>query len=341
MMSNSNENLATIASHIEVIDTHTGGEPTRVVMAGGPDLGSGSIADRAKKLGESFDHFRSAVVNEPRGSDVMVGALICESSDPTCCAGVIFFNNVGVLGMCGHGTIGIAVALAHAGRIKAGTHTIETNVGNVTFVLHDDLERVTLENVPCYRIAKDVAVDVSRAGGQPIAGADEQGIVKGDIAWGGNWFFLVHADPKLIGAHNVTKLTADSLAIRQALEDAGITGERGEEIDHVELFGPTENPETDSKNFVLCPVAAWDRSPCGTGTSAKIACLAADDTLPPGEVWRQESTIGSVFEVTYKQGEPINGHASVIPAVTGSAWVNGEATLLVNGKDPFALGIRS
>src|SRR5262245_45281592 len=116
---------------IRVIDSHTGGEPTRVVIEGGPDLGPGSAAAKRKVFREEYDAFRSAVVNEPRGSDVLVGALVVEPEDRSCAAGVVFFNNVGFLGMCGHGTIGLVVTLAHLGRIGVGEHRIETPAGVV------------------------------------------------------------------------------------------------------------------------------------------------------------------------------------------------------------------
>src|SRR5438270_4170180 len=289
---------------ISVIDSHTGGEPTRVVVAGGPDLGAGTMAEQRSVFREWFDPFRSAVVNEPRGSDVMVGALLCEPADPSCAAGVIFFNNVGYLGMCGHGTIGVAVALAHLGRLGARTHRIETPVGVVAATI-EGRNHVAVDNVPSYRAAKDVAVEVPGLGR-----------FVGDVAWGGNWFFLVkdHGEPLTLA--NVERLTDLSWKIRQALADAGVRGDDGGEIDHVELFGPPTLPGADSRNFVLCPGKAYDRSPCGTGTSAKVACLYADGKLREGQVWRQESIVGSVFEgsVRIEAGR-------VIPRIMGSAYV--------------------
>ncbi|WP_435011556.1 4-hydroxyproline epimerase [Tundrisphaera lichenicola] len=306
---------------IRVIDSHTGGEPTRVVVEGGPDLGRGGLAQRREVFRDHFDDFRSAVCNEPRGSDTMVGALLCEPVDPSCSAGVIFFNNVGMLNMCGHGTIGLLVTLAHLGRIGPGTHRIETPVGVVEATLHPT-QVVTVRNVPSYRFAKDVVVDV-----------EGYGPVRGDIAWGGNWFFLVGDHAEMIALANVERLTDFSWKIRQALERQGITGENGAEIDHIELFGPSLIAH--SKNFVLCPGKAYDRSPCGTGTSAKLACLAADGKLKERENWRQESLIGSVFDgyVTYEG-------AWTIPHIQGRAYVMAESTLILNPDDPFRMGIR-
>jgi len=310
---------------ITVIDSHTGGEPTRVVVAGGPDLGNGPISERAKLLRERFDTFRSCVVNEPRGSDVLVGALLCEPCDPANTAGVIFFNNVGVLGMCGHGTIGLAVTLAHMGKIAPGEHRLETSVGLVTVTLHD-AHRVTVQNVPSYRYRKAVAVEVPALG-----------VVTGDIAWGGNWFFLAADHGETLTVANAERLTDVTWRIRQALEANGITGENGGVIDHIELFGPPVDPANHSRNYVLCPGKAYDRSPCGTGTSAKLACLFADHKLKLGEVWRQESVTGSVFEGFV---EATDKPGVVIPSITGTAFVTAEATLLADPVDPLRDGIR-
>jgi 4-hydroxyproline epimerase len=308
---------------IQVIDSHTGGEPTRVVVAGGPDLGRGSMAERRERFRTHFDEFRSAVVNEPRGSDVLVGALLCEPVDPGCVAGVIFFNNVGVIGMCGHGTIGLAVTLAHLGRIGLGRHRLETAVGEVAFE-YGGGNTVTVENVPSYRHAANVTVRV-----------EGFGPVTGDVAWGGNWFFLVAEHGQELEPANVERLTDFTWRVRRALERDGVTGANGGHIDHVELFGPPRDRSADSRNFVLCPGGAYDRSPCGTGTSAKLACLYADGKLKEGQVWRQESLVGSVFEGSVR----IAG-GRVIPRITGSAYVNAEATLLIDPADPFRMGIR-
>ena len=309
---------------VQVIDSHTGGEPTRVVLEGAPDLGGGTLAERVQVLREKHDWFRSAVVNEPRGSDVLVGALLCRPHDPACAAGVIFFNNVGYLGMCGHGTIGLAVTLAHMGRIGVGQHRIDTPVGAVR-VSVEDANTVSFENVPSYRYAKGVAVEVPGVG-----------TVRGDVAWGGNWFFIVQEHGQELSRSNVARLTDFTTRVRAALHAKGITGARGGEIDHVELCGPPSSGESDARNFVLCPGGAYDRSPCGTGTSAKLACLVADGKLAPGGVWRQEGILGSVFEGSVRvEGDRI------YPTIRGRAFVNGEARLLIDPNDPYRFGIRA
>ena len=308
--------MASTFHRIGVIDSHTGGEPTRVVISGGPDLGSGTVSERLNLFRDIHDRFRSAIVNEPRGSDVMVGALLVEPIDRTCAASVIFFNNVGYLGMCGHGTIGLMVTLAHMGRIEPGVHRIETCVGIVTATLHDNGE-VSVTNVPSYRKVKGLAVDVPGIGK-----------VTGDLAWGGNWFYLVDGHGQSLELSNIENLTEYAWRIRQAVNSQGHP-----EVDHIELFGPPA-AGGHSRNFVLCPGKAYDRSPCGTGTSAKLACLAAEGKLAEGESWVQESIIGSRFVGRYRrEGDRI------IPTVTGSASITAEATLLLNDADPFCWGI--
>ncbi len=308
---------------IKVIDSHTGGEPTRVVISGGPDLGSGALSDRVERFRNEYDAFRCAVVNEPRGSDAVVGALLCTPVDDSCVTGVIFFNSVGYLGMCGHGTIGLVATLAYQNRIGAGVHRIETPVGVVVARL-DEEGRVEVANVPSYRLATNVTVK-----------APGFGSVTGDVAWGGNWFFLVREHGEELELENLDRLMEFTLAVRESLARAGITGSDGHEIDHVELFAPSKLAGVNSKNFVLCPGKAYDRSPCGTGTSAKLACLVADGKLKEGQVWLQESIVGSVFEGRVKVIDNV-----VHPRIKGSAFITAESDLILDERDPFATGIR-
>jgi 4-hydroxyproline epimerase len=313
-----------------VIDSHTGGEPTRVVVSGGPDLGAGDMGERRRRFRDAHDAWRRAIVNEPRGSDVLVGALLCAPVDPASACGVIFFNNVGYLGMCGHGTIGLVATLAHLGRVQPGDHRIETPVGTVTTTLHAD-GAVTVANVPSWRHAARVAVDVPGHGAVP-----------GDVAWGGNWFFLCADHGLPLEAGRVAELTAFAQRVREALQRQGVTGRAGAEIDHVELVGPAADPANDARNFVLCPGGAYDRSPCGTGTSAKLACLAADGTLAPGAPWRQESVIGSVFTGRYDRpaaSTPGVPAEAVLPLIHGRAHVTLDATLVFDPADAFAWGL--
>ena len=306
---------------IETIDTHTGGEPTRIVILGGPDLGSGTMSERLQMLRSQHDWLRTTLILEPRGSDWIVGALLQEPVNSECVAGIIFFNNVGYLGMCGHGLIGVVEALAYLGRISVGEHQFETPVGVVSAKLNAD-RSVTITNVESFRLHTQVNVDVP-----------ETGIVTGDVAYGGNWFFLTAVSH--LNLAEIESLTGQAQRISTALREQGVCGANGVEIDHVELFGPPSDPsKADSQSFVLCPGGEYDRSPCGTGTSAKLACLAADGRLQPGEVWRQESIIGSVFEGQYSHTP--NG---IAPVITGRAFVTGKSTWVQDDDDPFRFGI--
>lgn len=341
---------------LKIIDSHTGGEPTRVIIAGGPDLGTGPLTERRARMAAKFDRYRTAVINEPRGSDVIVGALLVPPTDSRCVAGVIYFNNAGYLNMCGHGTIGVTVTLAHLGRITPGKHLLETPVGIVGIEYHGD-NRVTFDNVPSYRWRADVEVDVPG-----------YGKVVGDVSWGGNWFFLIKEHSFQIALSEVKALTDFTSSVRTALQKQNITGYQGAknnsgEIDHIEMFGPPVDPKNNCRNFMLCPGMAYDRSPCGTGTSAKLASLAAADKLSPGETWRQESIVGSLFEAKFSWlDDSISGAEdasaigaknaenrldslppgirAVLPKVTGTAYVNSEADFLIDKNDPFGYGIQ-
>jgi 4-hydroxyproline epimerase len=320
-VSQSATTLAVERIAIQIVDSHTAGEPTRVVVSGGPNLGGGSLRDRLQTMRTECDHLRRGVVLEPRGSDIVVGALLTEPDDADCAAGVIFFNNVGYLGMCGHGMIGVVRTLEHLGRILPGKHSIETPVGTVRVTLCDN-GRVSVTNVPARRIRKQQEVQV-----------DGYGVITGDVAWGGNWFFLTDVE-EMLAFKDIPQLTTFACEIRSALERAGITGTNGEGIDHIEISGPGVNPDANSRNFVLCPGDAYDRSPCGTGTSAKMACLHADGKLAPGEVWRQESILGTMFEASYV----VDGDL-IVPTITGEAFVTSESTLIFDPDDPFRWGI--
>jgi 4-hydroxyproline epimerase len=313
---------------VQVIDSHTAGEPTRVVIAGGPPLGAGSLQSRLELFHSQYDSFRTAVLAEPRGSDVLVGALLCEPHDATAAAGVIFFNDVGYLGMCGHGSIGVITTLAHLGRIAPGTHRVETPVGMIAATLHGD-GAVSITNVPSYRYRS--AVEVAVPG---------WGLMHGDIAWGGNWFFLVADHHLALQPKNRSELMAATTAIRDALDAAGIRGEGGAMIDHIEFTSPPQDPANSGRNFVLCPGAAFDRSPCGTGTSAKMACLYADGKLAPGETWRQEGILGTVFEGSVHVAGDVVTPTIVTPTIKGSAYITAESTVLFDERDPFQEGIR-
>jgi 4-hydroxyproline epimerase len=309
-------------TQIEYVDSHTGGEPTRVVHSGVPDLGVGTMVERLEVLKRDHDWLRRALILEPRGYDWLVGAVLQVPCDPTCAAGVIFFNNVGYLGMCGHGLIGVVETLAFLGRISAGEHRFETSVGVVSAILHED-RTVSINNVTSYRYRQDVLI-----------GVPDEGAVTGDIAWGGNWFFL--AGDEKVDPSNIDRLLTRSRRIMAALVDQQITGSDSGKIDHIELFGqPSDKHKADSRSFVLCPGGEYDRSPCGTGTSAKLACLAADGQLAPGDVWCQESIVGSIFEGSYRPA----GDGGIIPTIRGRAHVAAQTICVISDDDPFRFGM--
>ena len=306
---------------VTVIDSHTGGEPTRVVVAGGPELGRGPLAARREKFQREFDHFRSAIVNEPRGSDVMVGALLVEPEDKTCATGVIFFNNVGCLGMCGHGTIGLVVTLAHLGKIKPGEHKIETPVGIVTATLHANGE-VSVANVPSWRAKKNFTVDVPGVGE-----------VTGDVAWGGNWFFLVEKHGQELSLANVEQLTDFCWRVRQAVNAQGFP-----EVDHVELFGPPTIAGAQFAKFRsmsrqgLRPLALRHRHQREARVSRGGRQTGRGRDVDSGKHHRQQ----------VHREIPVAGprRGKILPVITGTAFVNAEATQLLDENDPFCWGIR-
>jgi 4-hydroxyproline epimerase len=309
-----------------IIDSHTGGEPTRLVISGGPDLGNGSMAQRRERFRTEHDHWRRALANEPRGNDVIVGGIVTPPEHAGSACGVVFFNNTGVLGMCGHGTIGLVATLAWLGQIGPGKHRIDTPVGTVGAELHGD-GRVTVANVPASRHLTQIAVTVPG-----------HGALHGDVAWGGNWFFLCSDHGLPLDRAHLPELLALSGTVAEALRAQGVTGAGGALIDHIELLGKAHDPAHDGRSFVLCPGGAYDRSPCGTGTSAKLACLAADGLLAPGETWHQESVIGSVFSASYQLTEA-GSATQVLPFITGRAHVTLDAHVVIDPEDPFAWGL--
>lgn len=320
--------------NLKIIDSHTGGEPTRIVVDGLPDeialAKYGSIEKRAQILIEKFDWIRTSLCNEPRGSEVMVGAVCVEPSDPDCDTGIIFFNNVGLLGMCGHGTMALAVVLHHLGRTQTGVLRVDTQVGAVEALLAEDGYTVSIQNVPSFRYAESVALDV------PILNKT----VHGDISWGGNWFFMVADHGVAVDSLHLDELSHVAQAIQDRIIESGLTADShylGGIINHIELFGPASDPaHADSRSYVLCPGKQYDRSPCGTGVSAKVASLAASGALPAEQLHRQESIIGSVFQSSWV---PASTSGQIVPTITGKAWVNGQLTMVFDPSDPFASGI--
>lgn len=307
---------------VSVVDSHTEGEPTRVVVDGWAVSGGRTMAERLDELRRRQDHLRRAVVCEPRGHDAMVGALLTPPVESGSEAGVIFFNDVGYLGMCGHGLIGVVRTLESLGRLRPGRLFFDTPAGTVAAELRPD-GAVEIENVPAWLHAAGVEIEVPGLGR-----------LVGDVAYGGNWFFLTELPGQALSLDNVEALLRATRMIREALRSAGVTGGDGADIDHVELFGPPRRSDADSRNFVLCPGAAYDRSPCGTGTSAKMAALRSRGSLELGQRWRQESVTGSLFTgwLTEEAG-------GLVPHIEGRAFITGRTTLSFDPRDPFRAGI--
>lgn len=310
---------------ITVIDSHTEGEPTRVVVDGWPAPEGATMAERREDLRARFDHLRRAVVCEPRGHAAIVGALLTPPVSDGATAGIIFFNNETYLGMCGHGLIGVVRTLQHMGRLTPGLAAFDTPVGRVQTELADN-GTVTIQNVPSRCHAMDVSVDVPGIGR-----------VVGDVAYGGNWFFITHHDVGELTLENTPALTRATQDIQDALDRSGMSKQGGAEIDHIELTGPPRRLDADARNFVLCSGGEYDRSPCGTGTSAKMAALHARGELAIGQDWRQESITGSLFTGWLTQGR--NGE--LIPHIRGSAYVTAESVLRFDPADPFRLGLET
>ena len=307
---------------IRVIDSHTEGEPTRVIVDGWPQPSGATMQERRDDLRKNYDHLRSAVVCEPRGYSAIVGALITPPVNPESLAGIVFFNNGTYLGMCGHGLIGVVRTMKHLGRLSTGTAQFDTPAGTVSAELNDD-DSVTIQNIPARCHALDVAVDVP-----------ELGRVVGDVAYGGNWFYITHLDLSL-ELSKVGELMRLTQAIQDAIDEQGVAD--GMPIDHIEVSGPATRNDADAKNFVLCSGGEYDRSPCGTGTSAVMAARHARGLLRFGQQWRQESITGSRFVGWLTNGP--NGE--LVPHIRGSAFITGEATLHLDPADPFQFGIDS
>jgi 4-hydroxyproline epimerase len=300
------------------VDSHTEGEPTRVVYDGLPELGRGPLRERAHALLAAG--LREAIVDEPRGHPALVGALLLPPSDPSnATAAVVFINNVGLLPMCVHASIGIARTLVHLGRMPqtpwAKPVRLETLAGDIEIRLEAD-HVVAVDNVWAHRLHHDIELESSR------------GLVRADVAWGGNWFLIVEHSPIPVVPERLGELSALALELRSCTEALGLRGDDGAAIDHIQLCGPSEL--ADSRNFVLCPGGEYDRSACGTGTSARLACLHADGRLAPGRRFRQQGITGSCFigEITALRD------GRVRPCIRGRAWLTAAGTLLFEHEDP-------
>jgi 4-hydroxyproline epimerase len=313
-------------TQLRVLDSHTIGEPTRLVIdewcAASLDLGTGSVRQRRDVFRERYDHLRRAIVADPRGVEAMVGVVLVPPTDPSCDLGAIYFNRVGYLDMCGHATIGLAVSLGHLGRISPGPFRLETPAGVVGVQWHGGTS-VSFQCVSPRRIHRGLVVRCA-----------DGTTVSGDVATSGLWFFICRDHGLSIDTEAISQLRDKAWAIRRSLAAAGVTGDTGEVIDHIVLMGPPQDPANHARNFVLCPDGAFDRSPCGTATSALVGCLHDDDLLAEGALWRQESILGGVYEASINRSGGV-----LMPTVRGQAWITAESTLHFAADDPYRTGL--
>jgi 4-hydroxyproline epimerase len=312
-----------VSGWLHVVDSHTEGEPTRVAVAGWPEPSGATMAERRDEMRLRHDRLRTGMLLEPRGYDALVGAVLTPPVSAGAVAGVVFCNDAGYLDMCVHGTIGVVRTLEFLGRIEPGVVRLDTPAGTVAAELHGD-GAVTVANIACRCTALDVEIDVPGLGR-----------VTGDIAYGGNWFFLTELAGMSLERDNVAALLRATIAIRAALASAGVTGDDGAPLEHIEVFGPPHRSDADARNFVLCPGAAYDRSPCGTGTSAKMAALHKRGLLPVDGRWIQESIVGSIFEGRLRAA----AGEEIWPEICGRAYVTAKATLRFDSDDPYRYGL--
>ena len=330
------------AQVIQAVDSHTAGEPTRIVTGGLPPLAGASMAEKRTILQRDHDGLRRALVLEPRGHDAIVLAYLLPPCTPGAHLGVVFANDAGYLGMCGHGAIGVAtvaVAMGMVAAVEPVTEVVlDTPAGVVpcrVAVAGGKVKSVTITNVPSFLFAQRVVV--------PVHGF---GKVAADIAYGDNWFAFVEADQLglMVEKTHLPVLMQAATAVREALVREGVRGRHpersGDEIvDHVKLFAPLAGDEPGARALTLCPGAAYDRSPCGTGTSAKLAVLHAKGELEIGAWFRSQSVLATEFRARVVRETRVGPHPAIVPEVTGSAWITGFPTFVLDPEDPCRFGI--
>jgi proline racemase len=327
---------------LQAVDSHTAGEPTRIVTGGLPPVAGATMAEKRAALRIRHDALRRALVHEPRGHDAIVVAYLVPPCHPDAHAGVVFCNDVGYLGMCGHGAIGVATVLVGMGMVPAQEPetrvVLDTPAGLVpcrVAVSNGRARAVTITNVPSFQFRQ-----------RAIAAVPGFGKVAADIAWGGNWFAFVEAAQ--LGLHvdkaHLPQLLPAAIAVREALAANGVRGvhpESGEEqlVDHVKLFDALEGPTPGARAMTLCPGTAYDRSPCGTGTSAKLAVLHSKGELGVGEWFTSESVIGTRFRARIAATTQVGQFAAIVPEIEGAAYVTGLQTFVLDPEDPCVHGL--
>jgi len=326
--------------YIHAIDSHTMGEPTRVVVGGVPNIPGKTLPEKKAYLEKNMDYLRKAIMHEPRGHNDMFGSILVQPVSDEADIGIIFMDGGGYLNMCGHGTIGastIAVETGMVPKVEPYTElTLEAPAGLVKVratVENGKVKEITFRNVPAFLYKQDVKINVP-----------EIGEITLDISFGGSFFAIV--DAKQLGVkivpENATKLKDIGLKIRdivnKEIEIQHPTLEHIKTVDLVEIYDEPTNPEATLKNVVIFGEGQVDRSPCGTGTSAKLATLYAKGKIKEGELFVYESIIGTMFKGRVVGTTKVGDFDAVIPEITGSAYITGFNTFVIDEDDPMKYG---
>lgn len=329
-----------ISRVFSTIDTHTGGEPTRTIIGGLPYIPGKTIVEKMHYLKENMDWVRTSLMFEPRGHSVMSGVILTEPTTPEADIGVIFIETGGYLPMCGHDTIGVSTALVEAGIVKAEEPftyiSLDTPAGLTRVKVHVEngkAKSVTFRNIPSFVFAEDVEVTVPGFGR-----------IKMDVAYGGNVYAILPAEAvglKIL-PENASEIIQKGKLVRDAVNKQ-VNIQHPEkpfinECTHVQFYGEPTNPGANLKNTVFFADSGIDRSPCGTGTSARVATLYAKGELELNQEFLHESIIGSIFVARAVEEAKVGPYKAVIPEVTGSAFVTAMSQFVIDPEDPHKNG---
>ncbi|MDO4987691.1 MAG: proline racemase family protein [Synergistes sp.] len=336
-------NLPKIGNRFAVtcIETHTEGEPTRTILSDFPKIPGHTMEEKMLYMMRHHDHLRKGICFEPRGNDVMSGTIVTEPCDPRADFGVLYYEVGGWMPMCGHDTIGVSTALIESGLLKAVEPytyaTLDTPSGlvKVKIEVKDGVAKsVTFKNAPAFVMNRGVTVKVP-----------DYGDITLDIAYGGNVFAVLPAAAMglTLEMKNSKEIVAKGSYLRRFInEQIKIKHpylKTINKVTHIQFYqGGDRELGADIKNAVVIPPAAIDRSPCGTGTSARLALLHAEGKLAVGEEFVHESLIGSLFFCKIIEETEVCGIPAVVPEIRGRAWVIGKSTILFDPEDPFIEG---
>ena len=324
----------------DTIESHTAGNPTRTIVRGAPELRGATMLERLDDLRARFPWIRTALCFEPRGHSVMSGCVLQEPCDPTADVGVVFIETSGYPPMCGHDTIGLVTVLIETGRFPAEGPLVpcvlDTPAGIVRTEATVEGGRVTdvaFLSTPSFLLHRDVAVEL-----------DGLAPFQVDVAWGGNFYAIVEAadvgvdvrDPRVAGRIALAERIREHLNARLEVVHPVLEGVRG--ISHVQFNGPPTTAEAHTRSSVIMPPGGADRSPCGTGTSARTAALVARGRLALGETLVHESITGGLFRSTPVEALEVGGIPAVRNRISGRAFITGRSTFIIDPTDPLAAG---